>query len=81
MAAYIFVLHTLHVWSCMYVGMLSKSRGQIVCVAAVMHVLFHLDTPLSILKEISDEVLLTSQNFVELCNQCASFLMYPFVNT
>ena len=42
--------------------------------AAVMHVLFHLDTPLSIPDEISEEALLAAQSFVELCNQCAAFL-------
>jgi len=35
----------------------SKSRGQILKVAAAMHVLIHLDTPLSISTTISDEEL------------------------
>ena len=34
-----------------HVGMLSKSRGQILRVAAVLHVLFHLDTPLNIFQK------------------------------
>ena len=54
--------------------MLSKSRGQILRVAAVLHVLFHLDTPLEIPKEISEQALLAAQNFVELCNQYTAFL-------
>lgn len=31
-----------------YPGMLSKSKGEILRVAAVLHVLFHIDMPLSI---------------------------------
>ena len=57
-----------------HVGMLSKSRGQILRVAAVLHVLFHLDTPLIIPEAISDQALLAAQNFVELCNQYTTFL-------
>ena len=53
---------------------LSKSRGQILRVAAVLHVLFHLDTPLNIPEAISDQALLAAQNFVELCNQYMTFL-------
>ena len=52
-----------------HVEMLSKSRGQILRVAAVLHVLFHLDTPLIIPEAISDQALLAAQNFVELCNR------------
>ena len=54
--------------------MLSKSRGQILRVAAVMHVLFHLDTPINIPQDISEDAILASQCFVELCNQYAAFL-------
>lgn len=54
--------------------MLSKSRGQILRVAATMHVLFHLDTPLSIPSTISDEALKAAQEFVEMSNQHAAFL-------
>ena len=53
----------------MYTGMLSKSRGQILRVAATLHVLFHLDTPLSIPATISDEALKAAQEFVETSNQ------------
>ena len=42
--------------------------------AAVLHVLFHLDTPLIIPEAISDQALLAAQNFVELCNQYTAFL-------
>ena len=57
-----------------HVGMLSKSRGQILRVAAVLYVLFHLDTPLIIPEAIFDQALLAAQNFVELCNQYTTFL-------
>ena len=56
------------------VGMLSKSRGQILRVAATMHVLFHLDTPLTIPSTISEDALKTAQSFVELCNEHAACL-------
>ena len=55
-------------------GMLSKSRGQILRVGAVMHALFHLDTPLSIPDHISTAAIKAAKNFVELCNQHAAFL-------
>ena len=42
------------------IGMLSKSRGQILH----MHVLFHLDTPLKILPTISEAALKALWNFV-----------------
>lgn len=54
--------------------MLSKSRGQILRVAATLHVLFHMDTPQQIPQEISDEALLSAKNFVEVCNQHVAFL-------
>ena len=53
------------------VGMLSKSQGQILRVAATMHVLFHLDTPLTIPSTISEDALKAAQSFVELCNEHA----------
>ena len=52
----------------------SKSRGQILRVAATMHVLFHLDTPLSISTTISVEVLKAAQDFVETSNQHVAYL-------
>ncbi len=54
--------------------MLSKSKGQILCVAAVMHVLFRWETPHSIPENISDDALKAAINFVDLCVQHASFL-------
>ena len=54
--------------------MLSKSRGQILRVAAVMHTLFYMDTPLAIPDRISEAAIKAAKNFVELCNQHAAFL-------
>ena len=54
--------------------MLSKSRGQILRMAATMHVLFHWETPGSIPSKISSEALKAAQNFVDLCTQHAAFL-------
>ena len=56
------------------IGMLSKSRGQIVCVAATMHILFHLDIPLTIPSTISEDALKAAQSFVKLCNEHATCL-------
>lgn len=55
-------------------GMLSKSKGQVLCVAATCHVLFHKNTPLNIPDIISDEAVHAAANFVELCLQHAAFL-------
>ena len=54
--------------------MLSKSKGHILYVAATMHVLFHLETPLAIPETISEAALKAAQEFVECCNQYVSFL-------
>ena len=54
--------------------MLSKSRGQILRVAATLHVLFNMDTPQAIPEEISLEALKSAKNFVEVCNQHVAFL-------
>ena len=56
------------------IDMLSKSRGQILCVAATMHVLFHLDTSLTIPPTISEAALKAARSFVELCNEHATCL-------
>ena len=55
--------------------MLSKSRGRILRVAATMHVLFHLETPLAISVIISEIALKAAQEFVEVCNQHVPFLV------
>ena len=54
--------------------MLSKSKGQVLRVAATFHVLFHRNTPLNIPDVISAEAILAATNFVELCLQHAAFL-------
>ena len=54
--------------------MLSKSKGQILRVAAVFHALFHLNTPLDIPSILSEEALLAAEAFLELSNQHAAFI-------
>ena len=54
--------------------MLSRSRGQILRVAAVMHILFHMDTPTSILNEINEIAVRAADCFVDLCMQQAAYL-------
>lgn len=54
--------------------MLSKSRGQILRVAATLHVLFHMDTPTSIPDEISEDALKAAVDFVDVCNQHVGYI-------
>ena len=54
--------------------MLSKSKGQILRVAAALHVLFYQDTPLKIPKKVSEEAVRAAVNFVDLCLQHAAYL-------
>ena len=56
------------------VGMLSKSRGQILRIAAVLHVLFHLDTPHNIPMEIEENAVAAAIDFVELCIQHVMYI-------
>ena len=54
--------------------MLSKSKGQILRVAAALHVLFHRDTPLNVPDNISEGAVRAAANFVDLCLQHAAYL-------
>lgn len=54
--------------------MLSKSKGQILRVAATMHVLFHWAKPQDIPSEISDNAIAAAINFVDVCIQHTAFL-------
>jgi len=56
------------------VGMLSKSKGQILRVAATLHVLFHLDSPLTIPSEIGNDAMQAAIDLVDLCIQHAAYL-------
>ena len=56
------------------IGMLSKSKGQILRVSAVLHVLFHIDTPHNIPETISEDAVKAADNFVDLCLQYAAYL-------
>ena len=53
--------------------MLSKSKGQILRVAATMHVLFNWETPHNISSVISDEAMKAAIEFVEICNQHVNY--------
>ena len=55
-------------------GMLSKSKGQILRVAAALHVLFHHNTPLHVPESISKEAVKAAVSFVELCIQHAAYM-------
>ena len=54
--------------------MLSKSKGQILRVSAVLHVLFHINAPLDIPEIISENAVKAADNFVDFCLQHAAFL-------
>jgi len=54
--------------------MLSKSKGQVLRVAAALHVLFHCDTPLKVPDHVSEEAITAAVNFVDLCLQHAAYL-------
>ena len=54
--------------------MLSKSKGQILRVAAALHILFNVGTPEEITDEISEEAIAASINFVGLCCQQTAFM-------
>ena len=54
--------------------MLSKAKGQILRVAAALHVLFNINTPLTIPPDISDTAIKAAVNLVEVCIQHAAFL-------
>ena len=55
-------------------GLLSKSKGQILRVSATLHVLFHINSPLAISEELSDEAIRAAINLVDVCIQHAAFL-------
>ena len=55
-------------------GILSKSSGFVLRVAAVIHATFHLDNPCEMPKEISTEALEAAQDFVDMCGQHAAFM-------
>ena len=46
--------------------MLSKSKGQVLRVAAALHVLFHCNTPLNVPESISEEAFKAAVSFVDL---------------
>ena len=54
--------------------MLSKSKGQVLRVAAAFHVLFSMGTKEGILESISEEAVVAAIDFVGLCLQQAAFI-------
>ena len=59
---------------CNHIGLLSKSKGQIIQIAATLHVLFNIETPLAIPTVISDAAIKAAINLVDVCIQHAAFL-------
>ena len=55
-------------------GMLSKSKGQILRISAILHVLFHMNTPLTIPEAISVDAVKAAIDLVDVCIQHAAFL-------
>ena len=59
----------------MLLGMLSKAKGQILCVAACLNMLFvEKESWTSIPVLIEDKVLAAAENFVDVCCQHADYL-------
>ena len=57
------------------VGMLSKAKGLILRVAGVLHVLFHLGSPVGdIPQEISTDALKAAENYVDVCCQHVGYI-------
>lgn len=56
------------------IGMLSKSKGLILRIAGVLHVLFHLNSPENIPNEISEEAIKAAEDFINVCCQHTAFL-------
>ena len=54
--------------------MLSKSKGQILRVAATMHVLFHWEKPHDIPTIINEKAVSAAFGFVDLCIQHAAYI-------
>lgn len=59
---------------CLMLGILSKSKGHILRVAAVMHVLFNRENPQNISSTISEAAIKAADSFVSVCIQHAAFL-------
>ena len=59
---------------CNHIGLLSKSKGQIIRIAATLHVVFNIETPLAIPTVISDAAIKAAINLVNVCIQHAAFL-------
>ena len=55
--------------------MLSKSRGQILRVAATFHVLHYINQPLVIPDTISESAIKAAENFVDMCIQLQHTLL------
>lgn len=58
----------------MYSGMLSKSRGQVLRLATVLHMLFSLDKTEDLSEEVSEEAIKAAVNFVKLACQQTAFI-------
>lgn len=54
--------------------MLSKSKGLILRVAGVLHVLFHLDTSGDIPTIITEDALKAAEDFIDVCCQHTAYL-------
>ena len=57
-----------------FVGMLSKSKGQILRVATALHVLFHVGSSDPLKNELTENVIAAAINFVGLCCQQTAYM-------
>ena len=56
------------------VGILSKSKGQILRVATALHILFHVGTSNSVNNKLTDNAIVAAIDFVGLCCQQTAFM-------
>jgi len=64
----------IHIFFLNAAGMLTKSKGQILHIAATLHVLFNLEAPKEIPTVISEAAIKGAIDLTDLCIQCAAFL-------
>jgi len=67
-------VHTRYTYCIHYAGMMSKSKGQILRVAAALHVLFHLGNLISVSNDITDDAITAAINFLGLCCQQTAYM-------
>ena len=56
------------------IGMLSKAKGQILRIAATMHILFHLEKEEEVSEGIIEDAVLAAINYIQTCIQHTAYI-------